>query len=77
LKHVALELDEDLLANATGYSENKLTRARFFWKKHGNEARRMGRTPMDAVKERAGRKIVETLVAQPRRHRRFFPNSRP
>ena len=37
LKHLALdELDEDLLADATRDSENKLTRVRFSWKKSGN-----------------------------------------
>jgi hypothetical protein len=43
LKHLALdELGEDLLADATRDSEDKLTRVRFSWKKHGNKARRMG-----------------------------------
>ena len=38
LKHLALdELDEDLLADATRDSEDKLTRVRFSWKKHGNK----------------------------------------
>jgi hypothetical protein len=38
LKHLALdELDEDLLADATRDSENKLTRVRFSWKKQGNK----------------------------------------
>jgi hypothetical protein len=38
LKHLALdELDEDLLADATRDSENKLTRVRFSWKKRGNK----------------------------------------
>ena len=38
LKHLALdELGEDLLADATRNSEDKLTRVRFSWKKHGNK----------------------------------------
>ena len=38
LKHLALdELDEDLLADATRDSEDKLTRVRFSWKKRGNK----------------------------------------
>ena len=38
LKHLALdELGEDLLADATRDSEDKLTRVRFSWKKHGNK----------------------------------------
>jgi hypothetical protein len=38
LKHLALdELGEDLLADATCDSEDKLTRVRFSWKKHGNK----------------------------------------
>ena len=38
LKHLALdERDEDLLADATRDSEDKLTRVRFSWKKHGNK----------------------------------------
>ena len=38
LKHLALdEPDEDLLADATRDSENKLTRVRFSWKKRGNK----------------------------------------
>jgi len=38
LKHLALdEPDEDLLADATRDSEDKLTRVRFSWKKRGNK----------------------------------------
>jgi hypothetical protein len=38
LKHLALdELDEDLLGDATRDSEDKLTRVRFSWTKHGNK----------------------------------------
>jgi hypothetical protein len=38
LKHLALdEPDEDLLADATRDSENKLARVRFVWKKRGNK----------------------------------------
>jgi hypothetical protein len=38
LKHLALdEWDEDLLADATRDSEEKLTRVRFSWKKRGNK----------------------------------------
>jgi len=66
LKHLALdELGEDLLADATRDSEDKLTRVRFSWKKHGNKMHAGWTTPCSA----GSRSTVRVLLQRSTRRR--------